>query len=84
MPSDISHKLSANRYTYDGSRKGDILLNRAKHPACGLTDFRIAVGFSYDANGNVTSLTRPSRPAHMFNYTPVDLESAYHPPSPLV
>jgi YD repeat-containing protein len=36
--------------------------------------------YSYDANGNLTSLIPPSRPAHGFDYTPVDLESQYSPP----
>ncbi len=35
----------------------------------------------YDANGNVTSITPPGRPAHTFAYTPVDLESDYSPPA---
>ena len=38
------------------------------------------VGFSYDANGNVTSVTPPSRPEHDFGYTPADLMSSYTPP----
>ena len=29
------------------------------------------------------TITPPSRPAHGFTYTPVDLESGYYPPSPL-
>jgi len=40
----------------------------------------LALGLPYDANGNVTSLTPPGRPAHTFSYTPVDLESNYTPP----
>jgi RHS repeat-associated protein len=47
-----------------------------------LPDLR-EIQYSYDANGNVSSITPPGRPAHGFTYTPVDLESAYHPPSPL-
>jgi YD repeat-containing protein len=35
---------------------------------------------TYDANGNVASITPPSRPAHSFDYTPVDLEATYTPP----
>jgi len=38
------------------------------------------VPHSYDANGNVASIMPPSRPAHSFDYTPVDLEAAYTPP----
>ncbi|HJX51200.1 MAG TPA: RHS repeat-associated core domain-containing protein [Polyangia bacterium] len=38
------------------------------------------VEFSYDANGNVTSVTPPSRPEHDFGYTPADLMSSYTPP----
>jgi len=41
------------------------------------------MGLRYDANGNVTAITPPGKPAHGFSYTPVDLESAYLPPSPL-
>ena len=39
------------------------------------------VTFSYDANGNVTSVTPPSRPEHDFGYTPADLMSSYTPPA---
>ena len=35
---------------------------------------------TYDANGNLTSVTPPGRPAHVFGYTPVDLQSVYTPP----
>ena len=38
------------------------------------------IGTGYDANGNVTSVTPPGRPAHAFSYTPADLESDYTPP----
>jgi RHS repeat-associated protein len=38
------------------------------------------VGLPYDANGNVTTITPPGRPAHTFSYTPVDLEQTYDPP----
>jgi len=34
----------------------------------------------YDANGNIASITPPSRPAHTFDYTPIDLEASYTPP----
>ena len=37
--------------------------------------------FSYDDNGNVTSITPPGRPAHTFAYTGVDLEEEYLPPN---
>lgn len=46
-----------------------------------LPDGRV-IAFSYDANGNVTSITPPGRPSHGFDYTPVDLQSAYLPPQP--
>ncbi len=36
--------------------------------------------FGYDANGNVTSVTPPGRPAHVFGFTPNDLMSSYTPP----
>jgi RHS repeat-associated protein len=38
------------------------------------------IGLSYDADGNLTRLTPPGRPAHTFGYTPVDLTSRYDPP----
>ena len=34
-------------------------------------------------NGNMTSITPPSRPNHSFTYTPVNLEDTYNSPSPL-
>ena len=49
---------------------------RARRPR----SLAIAMGFSYDANGNVTSITPPGKPAHTFAYTPVDLEQDYVPP----
>ncbi|MGH7452999.1 MAG: RHS repeat-associated core domain-containing protein, partial [bacterium] len=36
--------------------------------------------YSYDSNGNLTALTPPSRPAHSFGYTSVDLTARYRPP----
>jgi len=36
--------------------------------------------YTYDANGNLASLTPPGRPAHAFAYTPVDLTTQYSPP----
>jgi RHS repeat-associated protein len=39
------------------------------------------VGFGWDANGNLTSLTPPGKPAHAFRYTPVDQEREYEPPA---
>jgi len=44
-----------------------------------LPDGRV-IGFTYDAAGNLTSITPPGRPAHAFDYTPVDLEEQYDPP----
>ena len=38
------------------------------------------IPYTYDAHGNVTSITPPGRPAHRFTYTPVDLEETYNPP----
>ncbi|MBI4334830.1 MAG: glucosaminidase domain-containing protein [Chloroflexi bacterium] len=38
--------------------------------------------YSYDANGNVRSITPPGQPEHSFDYTPVDLEQVYFPPQP--
>jgi len=39
------------------------------------------INYSYDANGNVTAITPPSRPAHDFEYTKVDLQKQYTPPT---
>src|SRR5439155_24394812 len=47
-----------------------------------LPDLR-TINYAYDGNGNMTSITPPGRPKHGFNYTSVDLESAYNPPPPL-
>ena len=38
------------------------------------------LSFGRDANGNVTSLIPPGRPAHRFSYGPDDLEEDYAPP----
>ncbi|NIQ99729.1 MAG: hypothetical protein GTN78_05940, partial [Gemmatimonadales bacterium] len=38
------------------------------------------IGYAYDANGNLTALAPPGRPAHSFTYTPVDLQATYTPP----
>ena len=39
------------------------------------------IGYGYDANGNLASLTPPGRPAHVFNYNGVNQESQYTPPA---
>ena len=39
------------------------------------------LSFGYDANGNRTSVTPPGRPAHVFNFSPVDLTANYSAPS---
>jgi RHS repeat-associated protein len=38
------------------------------------------IGYGYDANGNVTSISPPNRASHLFSYTVVDLEEQYTPP----
>jgi len=38
------------------------------------------IRYRYDANSNVASITPPSRPAHDFDYTEVDLQQQYTPP----
>ncbi len=45
-----------------------------------LPDLRV-IGFTYDANGNLTSITPPGRPAHTFDHTAVDLPEEYDPPA---
>ena len=37
--------------------------------------------FGYDANGNLTSLTPPGQPAHLFKYTQRDQTQVYDPPA---
>ncbi|MFZ5503509.1 MAG: RHS repeat-associated core domain-containing protein [Pseudomonadota bacterium] len=39
------------------------------------------IGTGYDANGNVTGVTPPNKPAHTFAYTAVDLAEQYTPPT---
>ena len=45
------------------------------------TSVQLAMRLRYDANGNVTAITPPGKPAHAFAYTPVDLEQEYRPPA---
>jgi RHS repeat-associated protein len=39
------------------------------------------IDFTYDDNGNLTSVKPPERPAHNFGFTPVNLTDSYAPPS---
>jgi YD repeat-containing protein len=39
------------------------------------------INYSFDVNGNLTSITPPSKPVHQFDYTPVDLQQQYTPPT---
>ena len=39
------------------------------------------VSFSYDLNGNLTSVTPSGKPLHAFDFTPVDLPASYAPPT---
>ena len=38
------------------------------------------IHYSYDKNGNLTSITPPGQPTHHFDYTPVDQPAQYSPP----
>jgi RHS repeat-associated protein len=38
------------------------------------------IGYQYDPNGNLIALLPPGREAHLFSYTPVNLEEQYTPP----
>ncbi|MBX3021994.1 MAG: PKD domain-containing protein [Bdellovibrionales bacterium] len=40
-----------------------------------------SIGFSYDANGNLTGITPPGRPMHQFLLNAMNLVSSYLPPS---
>jgi RHS repeat-associated protein len=44
-----------------------------------LPDLR-EISFAYDLNGNLTSVTPPTRPSHLFGYTPIDQVESYTPP----
>jgi RHS repeat-associated protein len=37
--------------------------------------------FAYDSSGNLTAVTPPTRTAHGFGYTPIDLTTTYVPPN---
>jgi RHS repeat-associated protein len=39
------------------------------------------ISFSYDTNGNLATLTPPTRPSHAFSFSPVDLPTEYAPPA---
>jgi hypothetical protein len=45
-----------------------------------LPDLQV-IDFGYDANGNMTSLTPPGRPAHGFLFSGVNLTEQYTPPN---
>ena len=45
-----------------------------------LPDLR-EINFTYDANGNLASLTPPGRPPHIFRYTALDESREYEPPA---
>jgi YD repeat-containing protein len=38
------------------------------------------IGYTYDANGNLNSITPSGQPPHVFEYIPLDLEAEYTPP----
>ncbi|MCP4699509.1 MAG: hypothetical protein GY862_22075, partial [Gammaproteobacteria bacterium] len=38
------------------------------------------IGYTYDLNGNIKTITPPGRPAHGFEYTETDLQREYIPP----
>jgi RHS repeat-associated protein len=38
------------------------------------------IGYQYDPNGNLIALLPPGRDAHLFSYSPVNLEEQYTPP----
>ncbi len=39
------------------------------------------INYAYDANGNLTSITPPGRPPHVYSFTPVNLVQNYTPPT---
>jgi len=45
-----------------------------------LRDGRV-IGFSYDANGNLSSVTPPGKPAHTFTFTTVNERASYTAPN---
>ncbi|WP_413291920.1 RHS repeat domain-containing protein [Bdellovibrio sp. HCB185ZH] len=58
-------------YTYDLAGR----LTQIKLP-----DGRL-IGMSYDANGNRTGITPPSKPQHKFTFNSMELMSSYQPPA---
>mgnify|MGYP006307173927 CR=1 FL=1 len=44
-----------------------------------LSDGRV-IAYGYDANGNLTSVTPPGRPEHVFGFSPIDQVASYDPP----
>lgn len=44
-----------------------------------LPDSRI-IGYGYDANGNIISITPPGKPAHIFGFNAHELPGSYEPP----
>lgn len=38
------------------------------------------VSYRYDENGNLTAINPPGKPAHTFDYTPINYEAGYTPP----
>ncbi|MCU7850503.1 MAG: hypothetical protein KZQ89_21520, partial [Candidatus Thiodiazotropha sp. (ex Lucinoma kastoroae)] len=44
-----------------------------------LPDGRV-IGYQYDEKGNLTAVVPPGRNAHVFEFTPIDLEASYTPP----
>ena len=87
----IDERQTVYNYGLDDGFLGDITDSLSQQTGFGndlvgritsqiLPDLR-EIGFSYDANGNLETLTPPGRPAHAFTYTDIDLEVDYIPPT---
>ena len=63
-------ELQVRQYEYDlAGRRTKVIRNDG-----------VETDYGYDVNGNRTAIVPPIRPAHLFDYTPVDLENLYTAP----
>jgi RHS repeat-associated protein len=82
-------------YTYASSGPGEGMLASIQDPMSSVTSFSrdifgrvlsetrsgASTVFTWDATGNLTSVTPPSQPVHNMTYTPVNLLEQYAPPA---
>ena len=76
----MTHKVISRPWTDPAARVTSFTRNAVGRPLTQtLPDGRL-ITFTYDANGNLTSLSPPARPAHNFTFTPIDLMQSYLTP----